>query len=282
MRSQERELIEDATVKIKALMSGISNNMRHEEVEKAYETVFSAAVNAKEYQFICDYASYLYKQKKYPKAITIAEKLSYLYANPDANIADWEKAAILNLLGTMYLGNNDYRNSEASYEKSLKIYQRLAETVSKEAYEPDVAMTCNNLAALYKNTGRLEDAEKLYVEALEIYRRLAETVSKEAYEPEVAMICNNLAILYSDTGRLEDAEKLYVEALEIRRRLAETVSKEAYEPNVAATCNNLAVLYKNTGRSEDVEKLLTEAFSIAEKYKESNPICAKIYDVLKG
>ena len=259
---EANEIIEDALVRIESLKQDVENKNRFKEIESTYDSIYNSAQTAKRFDTICDFTCFLYDQKNYPKGIQIAEKLKYLYDDPDNTVEDKYKAELLNILGTLHFGNNNLKNSKTFYEESLKLYRHLAKTVSKSAYESDVAMTCNNLAALHQNTDRPGEAKKFYLEALEIYRRLAETVNKSKYEPDVANTCNNLATLYSDIGRMDEAEKLYLEALEIRRRLAETVSSYEYEPYVVLTCNNLANLYNDTCRTDEAEKLFAEALKI--------------------
>ena len=271
LRKEEEILLSRTRVRIKTLKLDLENRNRFAEIEHAYESTYEAAKNAKDYAFIYDYGNFLYEQKNYPKAIEIAERLKHSCDNPDncGEIADFERSALMNLLGNLYSATERPTEAEKLYLEALEVCRRLAESVSREAYEPGVAITCNNLGILYKDTGRPAEAEKQYLEALEVYRHLAERVSREAYEPYVARTCNNLGALYKDTGRPTEAEKLYLKALEIRRRLAETVSREAYEPYVARTCNNLGLLYKDTGRLVEAEKLYLEAIEVYRRLAES-------------
>ena len=263
------EITEDAVIRIQALRQDIGNANRFAGIEAVYDSIYQAAQTAKRYDVLYDYASYLYDQKNYPKGIRVAERLKYLFDDPDEEVSEKDKAKLFNLLGVLYSDNKDLKKAGPVYESALEIRRRLAESVSRSAYEPDVAMTCNNLAILYADNGRPGDAKKLYLEVLEIYRRLAETVSRSAYEPDVAKTCNNLAILYKNNGRPGDAEELYQDALEILRRLAENVSRAAYEPDVAMTCNNLAGLYMKNGRPDDAEELCLEALEILRRLAEN-------------
>lgn len=89
--------------------------------------------------------------------------------------------------------------------------------VYPEAYEPNLANTCNNLADLYQGTNHYDEAEKLYIEALEIYRRLAETYPY-VYEPKVEDTCSDLARFHHGNRRYDEAEQLYNTALTINIR----------------------------------------------------------------
>ena len=186
-------------------------------------------------------------------------------------------AGTCNNLAALYDEINSYEEAEKLYNEALEIYRRLAKD-NPQAYKPNVAMTCNNLANLYSDTNRCEEAEKPYKEALEIYRRLAKD-NPQAYEPYFAATCNNLANLYSDTNRCEEAEKLHKEALEIYRRLAKD-NPHAFEPGVAMTLFNMGLLYKKLNKRDIAQALHNEALEIAQKYKDTNGICRRIYEAL--
>ncbi|MBQ9349250.1 MAG: tetratricopeptide repeat protein, partial [Oscillibacter sp.] len=196
------------------------------------------------------YADFLYKQHSYPEAIALLDWLGQLYAvKPPEQETEARRK---HLLGTCYHKSNHFEQGEQNYKEALEIRRRLAEA-NPAAYEPDVALTCNNLGNLLSDTNRMEEAERYYTEALEIRRRLAEA-NPAAYEPDVAGTCNNLGILLKDTHRMEEAERYYTEALEIRRRQAEA-NPAAYEVNVALVGENLADLMMDTNREKEAEAL---------------------------
>ena len=270
-KDEEKQLLARTKARIKTLKLDLENKDRFAQIERAFENAYEAAKNAEDYDFIYDYAAFLDDQKKYPKAIAIAEKLKSIYDDPDKreSISDTDRASLLNLLGILYNSNNNLGKVEAVYRESLAVMRRIYRAASTPENESDVAMICNNLGAFYANNGNPTEAEKLFKEALEIRRRLAETVSRDAYEPVVATTCNNLGNIYKNNGKPTEAEKLYKEALDILRRLAETVSREAYEPKVAMTCNNLGNFYKNNGKPTEAEKLYKEALEIYRRLAET-------------
>ena len=271
LRDEEETLLSRTRARIKTLKLDLDNPNRFSEIEHAYESAYEAAKSIKDYDFIYDYADFLYDQNNYPKAIGIAETLYSRHIDPSnrSEISDFDRGRLLNLLGLLYNGNNSLQKVEAVYLESLALWKSIFMADPTPYNEDSIALGCNNLGNFYAQNGRPDEAEKLYLEALGIYRRLAETVSREAYEPAVADTCNNLGNLYSDNGRPQEAEKLYLEALEIRRRLAETVSREAYEPDVAQTCNNLGELYRQYGRPQEAEKLYLEALEIRRRLAET-------------
>ncbi|MBR3298664.1 MAG: tetratricopeptide repeat protein [Clostridia bacterium] len=264
LRDEEETLLSRTRARIKTLKLDLDNPNRFSEIEHAYESAYEAAKSIKDYDFIYDYADFLYDQKNYPKAIGIAEELKYIYDAPKlkGEITDFERGRLLNLLGLLYDDNKNLQNVEALLFESLALRQSIFKSDSTPDNEANLATTCNNLGSFYAKNDRPQEAEKLFLEALGINRRLAETVSRERYEPDVAGTCNNLGNSYSQLGRPQEAEKLYLEALEISRRLASTISREAYEPDVAMTYVCLGNLYSQFGRPQEAEKLYLEAFGI--------------------
>jgi TPR repeat protein len=84
-----------------------------------------------------------------------------------------------------------------------------------DAYEPDVALTCNKLAMLIENIKHYREVEPLFGEALELYRRLA-AQNPGVYEPRVATTCYNLAMFQFNIKKDKRASKaLFQEALTI-------------------------------------------------------------------
>ena len=270
-RDEEEQLLARTRARLKTLKLDLENKDRFTDIEHAYKNAYEAANKVEDYGFIYDYASFLHAQKNYPKAISIAERLKYIYDDPKKRneINDSDRAELLNLLGLLYNDNNNLEKVESVYIESLAIFRSIFNEEATPENEGTVAGTCNNLGNFYSVNGKPVEAKKMYKEALEIRRRLAETVSREAYEPYVAWTCNNLGAFYSDNGKPAEAEELYKESLEIRRRLAETVSREAYEPYVAWTCNNLGAFYSDNGKPAEAEELYKESLEIRRRLAET-------------
>ena len=275
---EDKNIVDDIRIRIMALETDLENPNRFNEIEHAYESAYEAAKNAKDYDFIYEYAIFLNDQKNYPKAIEIAETLYSRHIDPASknDISDYDRARLLNLLGILYDNNKNLKKVETIYLESLALIRSIFNAEPTPENEADVATTCNNVGVFYADNGNPIEAEKLYLEALKIYKRIAETVSNDAYEPYVAMTCNNLGNFYADNGNPIEAEKLYLEALEIRRRLAETVNREAYEPDVAMTCNNLGNFYNNNGNPIEAEKLYFEALEVYLRLAET--VSCEVYE----
>ena len=79
-----------------------------------------------------------------------------------------------NNLGNFYADNGNPTEAEKLYKEALEIYRRLAETVSREAYEPKLANTLFNMGIFYKQTGDNDNSNKCFDEALSIAKRYKE------------------------------------------------------------------------------------------------------------
>ncbi len=183
LREEAETLLSRTRVRIKALRMDQSNPNRFDEMEHTYRNAYEAAKAAGDHALIYDYANFLYDQNRFPEAIGIAERLKHRYDDPDQKneVSEDDRARLLNLTGMLYASVHHPDPAEQAYREALAIYRRLAESVSRDAYAPYVAGTCNNLAAFCVEHGKPEEAEQAYREALEICRRLAETVSRGAY-----------------------------------------------------------------------------------------------------
>ncbi|MGN1306345.1 MAG: tetratricopeptide repeat protein, partial [Faecousia sp.] len=263
-----REYISGQTTLIQTIKTGGVTAESAAEIEAIYDELTALCEKHRiALTTLYGFASFLKNQKKYAKALRIAEQLKHYYDAPKSQASAAEKSRLLNLLGILS-AQHRFAEGEAAFREALEICRSLAEE-NPDAYQLDVAATCNNLANLLNNQHHPEAAERLYREALEVYRSLAKE-NPDAYLPNMATACNNLAILLTNQHRAEEAERLYREALEIRRSLAEE-NPDAFLPDVAATCNSLANLLKDQHRTEEAERLFREALEIRRSLAEKNP-----------
>ena len=88
-----------------------------------------------------------------------------------------------NNLAILYSRTGKPAEAEELYQKALAIRRRLAAEVSREAYEPKVAVTAYNLGCLYQAQKKGELARQCFAEAKEI---------AEAYK-DVDSLCRKIA-----------------------------------------------------------------------------------------
>ena len=242
---------------------------RHEAMDELYREIVEEAEEFNvEQDIFYDYAGFLWEQKRFQEAICYAEKLQALYESGSLQPSERKTAALLNLLGILYSGTNDFAKAEEYKSKALEIYQRLAEA-TPEAFEPDLAASYNNLGNLYSDTHNFAKAEEYFTKALEIRKRLAET-NPEAFESNLAASYNNLGLLYYKTNDFAKAEECHTKALEIRKRLAE-VNPESFESDLARSYNNLGLLYSDTNDFAKAEECYTKALEIYKRLTKNQP-----------
>ncbi len=215
-----RSLVEEYTMKAKALMVDYEESERFQLACRAYE---QAVALSREHLTMEELASILFGTAYFlhnnnafgPCEQYYIECLNCYYhlavASPEAYEPD--VAMTLNNLALLYSATQRFSESEAMYLEALEIRRRLA-VVSPEAYEPRVADTLNNLANLYSDTQRFSESELMYLEALETYRRLA-VASPEAYEPDVAMTLGGLSFNQLLIQNFVQAEEYAREGLSI-------------------------------------------------------------------
>ena len=267
-----REYISGKRTLIKTISSTGVDSESAAEVRAIYEELTELFRKyGLESDVLYDYASFLWDEKDYENGVKIAESLQGYYQSQEklgSEVSEDEKARLLNLLGMLKKGCNDFTGAEAAYREALGIRRKLAET-HPEAYLPDVAKSANNLAILFKKLRQFAEAEQLFREALGIRRKLVEEYP-EVHLPSVALVANNLARLLNDFRQYEEAERLFREALDVRRRLAEA-HPEAYLPKVALTANNLAILLTKLRQYAEAEQFFHEALDIQRNLAEAHP-----------
>ena len=164
------DIIENALVRIRALKLALDDPGRFGKIETAYASVCRPAEAAGRYDVLFDYASFLRYEKSYGKAIKTAERLRWLYGDPDCEAADGDRAALYNLLGILYSVTGRAKEAEELYREALEIRRRLAKE-QPGAYEPNLAVTCFNVAILYRKNGRTDEAMKLSREAYALAKK---------------------------------------------------------------------------------------------------------------
>jgi tetratricopeptide (TPR) repeat protein len=161
---------------------------------------------------------------------------------------DSKNARYRQMLGTLYLYNQDFQAAERETLLALKL-------------DPNLAEAHNNLGLIYLSQGRLPEAAAEFNKALEnlsyptpeyaaynlgkaSYLLKDFTVAAEAYERSLAIIPNNpegrfeLGMCYAQLGRLADAERAFTAALQLR-------------PDVARTRYELGMVLFKLGRRSD-------------------------------
>ena len=269
MKNELQGYVEEGRLLIKAIKA---QGLTKDWVEEILNIYRDAAELVEDYDLdktmLYDYANFLYCHNRFGEAISVAEKLNWYYSNPSIGVTEERKAALYNLLGTLYQDTQHYKKSEESYNKAVEIRSRQAAR-NPEVYEPYLAGYYKNLGNLFSKIQRCREAEEFYGKAVEVYTRRG-TRNPDAFEPKLASLYICLGAFYVKVKRYREAEEVYCKAMEIYTRLADR-NPEAYEPDLALICNNLGNLYKNTRRYQQAEKVHSQAMEIYTRLANRNP-----------
>lgn len=176
-------------------------------------------------------------------------------------------AVAYNTMGDLYLENNESKQAEISYTKSLKLSQKLAKK-NPEKYSGGVAYNLTKLAHIHSDfdkpklsTKELEEAEKVYLKVLSIYRKLSKKNAKK-FQKNVAWSLNMLANFYHDEREdFKESLKYREEAMNIYLKLVETEPKE-YSLLLSQTFNSLAKTYGSLGKLKSAKKYYLKSLTL--------------------
>ena len=274
LRAQEQKkdariFIRETITKIDILKTMKKISGRFEEIEQLYDEVIGEAMeNMVELDAVYDFVYFLEDQNKHKKAIKIAEKLNEVYGETE-DVAEHDKAKLLNVLGILYDAQNMPQKTEEYYLRAIEIREALAKE-NPERFNPNLATSYNNAGVFYKNQGQPQKAEKYYLRAIEIREALAKE-NPERFNPDLAMSYNNAGVFYSNQGKPQKAEKYYLRAIEIYEALAKE-NPERFNPDLAMSYFNYAIF-------RDSDEYFKKALKLA-KTMPAHPLCRRIIQAL--
>lgn len=205
---ENKELVENAKVRIEALKLDVSNPDRFDLIEDTYESVIENAFLCCDSDFIYDYSSFLDDQNDSPKAYEIGKRLEGFYLFNKRQFKQADFAYLYNLLGII-CGNLSLTNEQEIYhKKAIEIREQLTGDNS-ERYNAYLAMSYNNAGVFYNDQGKTEQAEYYYKKAIEIYESLA------GENPERYNVY--LAVSYYNYGIFTNKEEHFDKALDLAK-----------------------------------------------------------------
>jgi tetratricopeptide (TPR) repeat protein len=234
--------------------------------EKYYQKAIE--IDPKNVDNIVEFASFLYNQKKYKKALHKYKK-ALSFAMTDSQMAE-----ILNYMGCLYLETRCFENALGAFMEALGKYKKLAEE-NRDAYLPYVADVLNDLATYYERTAQNSKASAKYNEALKIYRGL-ENKDPITYSPCLAKTLVNLGVIFYKTKLYKKALAKYNEALKIYRRLT-SENQKAHFSDMSWALNNLGNLHRSTNRFSEAETAYSKALDIRRQLAKTNHRAFDLY-----
>jgi tetratricopeptide (TPR) repeat protein len=178
---------------------------------------------------------------------------------------DPDHSRVLNNLGVIFAGMNDYINAIACYEKAIKIDLNYADThynlgiIFKKLKEYQKAIGCfektieidpnhlnayNNLGAVYKDLSKYQKAKILFKKTIEINSNY------------VSGHCN-LGLIFYGYGDIKNAIACYEKAIKIN-------------PNLKEVHNNLGLAFQEQGKQQKSISCYEKAIEIYPNYIDSH------------
>ena len=184
------------------------------EIISLYNTVYGVTINHNlDLKPIAEYAVFLHDDISYTEdALKIAEKLTYLYSDPDRNVPLEDKARLLFLRGKICVGLKRYDEAIQILKEGIKFADEL---YAKEGDR--IAALCGGMRNVTANAlfylKRKEEAHPFYESAKDYYEK-AYAYDSKANKHYLAMIYDNYG------GNIEQFEDRLNEALEYHLKAA--------------------------------------------------------------
>jgi non-specific serine/threonine protein kinase/serine/threonine-protein kinase len=188
-------------------------------------------------------------------------------ANPEDPRNHWALAKAAELWGYFYVRSGEWKEAQASYERSLGLYSHLV------AIDPGNQEYQVGLAYAHKHLGALLIHQKQPQPALEHYRAaLSIDEAQLKADPQNVSRRYGITSTYSDTGYIlgmqgdvEGALTYYRKVLAIRKALADADSKDSRaRSGLASTYGYIGFLLQRQGRFHESLAAYQEALTIRE------------------
>lgn len=238
----------------------------HSLYEKVYDTTLKHNLDKKP---LLEYAHFLHTQNDIEASLRVAAKLSYLFADPDAEVDIRDRAKLAYYTGLFYVNAKRYEDAEASLSDAVSLYESMADITDEERLL--LARSYNSIATSCFYRSLNEKMEQNYRHAMEIFGALYERHSDVIdYAMSYAMIQDNYAIALDELDELEESERYHLRAVDLYAALAKKNPVRA-RLSYARSLHNTACLYQKTKRYEKAEALFLDAIRIREEERLLNP-----------
>lgn len=270
-QQDNKDLVENAKVRIETLKLDVSNSDRFNMMADTYESIIENAFLCYDDVFIYDYCSFLDKQNNSPKAYEVGKKLEGLYLLNENKFEKSDFASLYNLLGIICGNLSLHKKQENYFKKSITINEQLVkiDLIGFDTYKANLACDYDIAGCFYDTQGNTEQALYYLVRAIKIREQLAKENPKK-YNQNLATSYNNAGVCYKNQGDFKHAEHYYTKAIDIDERLSEENPKK-YNQNLATSYNNAGNFYSDHGNIKQAEFYYIKAIEIREKLAKDNP-----------
>ena len=171
---------------------------------------------------------------------------------------DEGRATILNGLGNVHQGLNQFDAAERYFNDSLEIRRRIGDTRG-------VAVCLNNLSLVNRVRGRYDEAIRFALEARSVSTAMGDQV-------RIAESWTNLGRTYQDAGRPEEALAAYQESLKVSREAGS-------EAGLGQSLRNLGYVNAVLGRYVEAFFFMKEALAKARSTGEKGLLMDSLGDI---
>jgi len=221
-------------------------------------------------EILIDLAYLHIDRKEYTDAIPLLEELLIFAADGTAGAfsveaVQVELAYILMKAGNQYYDLNDFDTAEKYYSRSLKYFEKLAETDSSN-YLLFMEYILIQIGNIYHNHRKnYHTAEKFYLRCLPISEKLV----KEHKEPisNLSVVLRNIGLNYYELKRYRKAEQYYQRSLPMSEKAAQENPDEDLLP--------LVNLLEDMGRNYIAQKKYADGIK---KFERALQICEQLVE----
>ena len=179
-------------------------------------------------------------------------------------------------LCALYDFNGRYDEAEDTYRDALDMCRPDRKLSAMEVSL--IAGVHASLAEMLERLDRKDEALETYMHGVEMYRKL-DVEGIAIYGETYGESCLDAADMYAAKGELDDAEKLYVEAENAFKAFTQGGNGDC-NPQMCRALYNVGCVYRQKDDEQRMSEAWSKALVIAEKYKDSDDYCAKIYELL--
>ncbi len=233
---------------------------------RVYETSIRYNLSKKP---ILAYARFLNEQNDIDKCLGIAQKLSFLFSDPDAEISVRERAELSHYMGHFFINAKRYDEAEETLRRAIGLYEGMPDLTDKDRLE--LARAYNGLANTFFYRHKYQPLVENYQKAKEIFESLyTRHADENDFAGGYAMALDNCGIGLEKIHDYEGAVASHLEALKIYSALAEK-DPVAYRLRYARCCHNSACSYEFIPNYERSEYYFKEAIRVREEERLQNP-----------
>ncbi|MBI9053034.1 MAG: tetratricopeptide repeat protein [Bacteroidales bacterium] len=161
-------------------------------------------------------------------------------------------------IGKFYLDNNNFEDAEKEYQKSIKIYEELAN-------KDKIAQINNSLGLCYQYLNLYDKSLESYQNAIELFEIIGNVES-------AAVSYHDIGTLYNDIEKYSLALFYYEKAISVYEKFDNT-------ERIAAIYQNIGVLHYNWGNLDQSIIFYQKSLKIYEKLKDKRCIAISLSNI---